>query len=173
MKRPHTATLFVLLCSALVFSAGGAHATDISGTISSTLTITENSKLVGDVTCTVVGLACIAIGAPGLTLDMNGFTMTGLADPQTACGTGGGTVAVEDGIEVNAQNGVIIRGPGVVRQFRRFGIRLLNSTGARVTGITASTNCLSGIFLNGGSDHVLDNNVSVRNGDPNNPCGGI
>jgi hypothetical protein len=172
MKRSDTVTLFAI-CSTLAFFTGTTLAMDISGTISSTLTITENSKLVGDVTCTVVGLPCIAIGASGLMLDMNGFTMTGLADAQTGCGTGGGTVAVEDGIEVNAQNGVIIRGPGVVRQFRRFGIRLLNSMGARVTGITASTNCLSGIFLNGGSDHVLDNNVSVRNGDPNNPCGGI
>jgi hypothetical protein len=173
MKRPNAVALFALVCSSLLVLAETAHATDISGTISATLTITENSKLVGDVTCTVVGAPCIAIGAPTLTLDLNGFTMTGLADAQTGCGTGGGTVAVEDGIEVNTQNGVIIRGPGVVRQFRRFGIRLLNSMGARVTGITASTNCLSGIFLNGGSDHVLEDNVSVRNGDPNNPCGGI
>jgi hypothetical protein len=173
VKHLHTVALFALVLSSLLLLDETAYAMDISGTISATLTITENSKLVGDVTCTVVGLPCIAIGAPSLTLDINGFTMTGLADAQTGCGTSGGTVAVEDGIEVNAQNGVIIRGPGVVRQFRRFGIRLLNSMGARVTGITASTNCLSGIFLNGGSDHVLDNNVSVRNGDPNNPCGGI
>jgi len=35
--------------------AGRAHATEIGGTISSTLTITEDSELVDDVTCTVVG----------------------------------------------------------------------------------------------------------------------
>jgi hypothetical protein len=161
------------LLAALVFCAGSTYATDISGTITTTVTIMDNSRLVGDVTCTVNGGPCIILGAPGLTLDLNGFTMTGLADPQTGCGTGGGTAALEDGIEVNAQTGIIIRGPGLVQRFRRFGIRLLNSMGATVIGVTASTNCLSGIFLNGGSDHVLENNVSVRNGDPNNPCGGI
>jgi len=31
------------------------------------------------------GAACIAFGASGLTLDLNGFTMTGLADPAKAC----------------------------------------------------------------------------------------
>ena len=158
---------------ALGFCAGCAFAADISGTITTTLTIMDNSKLVGDVACTVSGAPCIILGAPGLTLDLNGFTMTGLADPQTGCGAGGGPAAIEDAIDVNAQTGVIIRGPGLVQRFRRQGIRLVNSMGATVTGVTASTNCLSGIFLNGGSDHVVENNVSVRNGDPNNPCGGI
>jgi hypothetical protein len=48
-------TLFVIL-----FWTGSAYATDISGSISTTLTITDDSKLVGDVTCTVSGLPCIA-----------------------------------------------------------------------------------------------------------------
>ena len=50
MKRSHTVTLFVLLCSALVLSAGRTYAMDLSGTISSTVMIMDNSKLVGDVT---------------------------------------------------------------------------------------------------------------------------
>ena len=84
VKRSHTLVLFVL-CSALVFSAGSTLAMDISGTISSTLTITENSKLVGDVTCTVVGASCITFGVSGLTLDLNGYNMVGLGDAATGC----------------------------------------------------------------------------------------
>src|SRR6476646_7349203 len=93
------------LLGALVLPTGRAYAADIGGTISSTLTITEDSQLVDDVTCTVTGAACIAIGAAGVTLDLNGFTMTGAADPATACF--GGTIAAmggEFGIFVNGFN---------------------------------------------------------------------
>jgi len=65
--------------------AGFANAADISGTVSTTLTILENSRLVGDVTCTVNGAPCLDIGAPNVTLDLNGFTVTGLGDPQSGC----------------------------------------------------------------------------------------
>ena len=61
---------------------GSAHAANIGGTITGTLTITEDSQLVDDVTCTLTGAPCIAIGAPNITLNLNGFTMTGQADPQ-------------------------------------------------------------------------------------------
>jgi len=151
--------------------AGRAEAVDIGGTISSTLTITVDSQLIDDVTCTVVAAPCIAIGAPHVTLQLNGFTMSGQADPQTGCsgtGTGG-----ENGIDVNTQTGVQIRGPGLVKQFRGFGVRLQNSMAAMVTNVTVSTSCFSGIFVSGGSDHVLDGNVAVRNGHVTNPCGGI
>ena len=106
-----------------------------------------------------------------MTLELNGFNISGLGDSETGCG-GSGT-ANEFGIDVNAQRAVVIRGPGVVRRFRNQGIRLLNSTGVTVTGVTTSTNCFSGIFVTGGSDHVLEGNVSVRNGNLTNPCGGI
>src|SRR5437763_422030 len=84
MKCPHMVTI-VFLYFAVVFSAGTASAMDVSGTISSTLTITENSKLVVDVTCTVVGAACITFGVSGLTLDLNGYNMVGLGDSTTGC----------------------------------------------------------------------------------------
>src|SRR5579864_3856231 len=98
---------------ALVMGIGNAHATDIGGTISTTLTITEDSQLVDDVTCTVTTVPCIAIGAPNVTLELNGFTMTGQADPQTPCSAG--AISDEAGIEANAQTGVTIHGPGLVR----------------------------------------------------------
>jgi hypothetical protein len=151
--------------------SGSAYAADIGGTISKTLTITEDSQLVDDVTCLVTGAPCIAIGAPDVTLELNSFTMTGQADPQTACNGGGSSAEV--GIDVTAQAGVDIRGPGLVKQFRGHGIRLVNSTGVTITGVTTSTNCFSGIFVNGGSDHRVHRNLSVRNGNAGNPCGGI
>jgi hypothetical protein len=79
----------------------------------------------------------------------------------------------EAGIFVNAQKDVVIRGPGLLQQFRNFGILLLNSTSGTVKGVTMSNNCFSGVILIGGSDYLLEGNVSVRNGAPNAPCGGI
>ena len=127
-----------------------------------------------DVTCTVTGAACITFGAAGLTLDLNGFTMTGLADPATACF--GGTAAGpggEFGILVNGFNNVTIRGPGLVQRFRAQGILLNNSNGTTIRDVTSSTNCASGFQVNNGSDNLLENNVSVRNSNTGAPCGGI
>jgi hypothetical protein len=172
MKRSHTVTLFALLCSALFLSAVSAHAMDISGTIGSTVIIMENSKLTGDVTCTVMGAPCITIGVSGLRLDLNGYNMVGLGDSVTGCnGTG---TANEVGILVNMLENVVIRGPGVVTQFRNTGVLLTGATGGTVSGITSSTNCFSGILLGGGSSqNLIEDNVSIRNGNLSNPCGGI
>src|SRR2546425_12333900 len=100
MIRMKRVKWFAAFLGALFVCAGSAHARDIGGTISTTLTITEDSQLVDDVTCTVTGAPCIAIGAPRVTLELNGFTMTGLGDSETACGGGPSTFppVVEDGI---------------------------------------------------------------------------
>jgi hypothetical protein len=165
-------TSFASYPVALLVCAGGAHAADISGTISTTLTIMDNSKLVGDVSCTVTGAPCISFGASGLTLDLNGYSITGLGDPQTGCN--GAATANEAGILVNMLQNVVIRGLGLVRQFRNTGVLILGGSGNTVTGVTASTNCASGILLGGGStDNLIENNVSVRNGNLTATCGGI
>jgi hypothetical protein len=166
----HTACGVTLLLVALLVGAGTARATEISGTISSTLTIFDDSELVGDVTCTVIGAPCIAFGAPDLKLELNGFSMTGLADALTPCSKSG---PGEIGIDVNNQQHEVIRGPGLVRQFRNLGIRLFHSTGVVVKNVTVSSNCLSGIIVTAGSDNELEANVGVRNGSPVAPCGGI
>lgn len=153
--------------------AGSAHGKDIGGVISTTLTITEDSQFVDDVTCTVTDAPCIAIGAPGITLDLNGFSMTGLADPETACG-GGPAVVAEDGIDVNARADVTVRGPGLIQLFRGPGIYSHDKgNGFTVTGVTVSTNCYSGILVGGGTGHEISANIAVRNGNGANPCGGI
>jgi hypothetical protein len=158
----------------LFVSVGSVQASDIGGTISTTLTITEDSQLVDDVTCTVTGAPCIAIAGPNVTLELNGFTMTGQADAQTACAGGTPTLS-ENGVDVESQTGggISIHGPGLIQRFRGPGIFLHNSTGVTVTGVTLSTNCFSGILVVGGSDHQISSNVSVRNGNPVAPCGGI
>jgi hypothetical protein len=169
--------LIALICSScflftvLVVCPFAAEAAKISGTISATMMITENSELVGDVTCTVTGAPCISIASPHVALDLNAFTITGQSDPQTAC-SGGGTGS-ESGIVAVGQSSVTIRGPGIVQRFRGFGISLSNNTGSSVTDVTTSTNCFSGIFLNGGTLNEIDRNISIRNGNLTNPCGGI
>ena len=149
-----------------------ARAEDISGVISATRTITQDSQLVGDVTCTVTAAACIALAAPGITLNLNGFSITGMGDATTGCG--GGQTNAENGILVLGQRGVVVRGPGIVQRFRANGVQVSSSTRVLVTQVTTSTNCLSGIFVAAASsDNDIGGNVSVRNGNTSNPCGGI
>jgi parallel beta-helix repeat protein len=156
-----------------LFGSGTAGATDIKGTISSTLTITETSQLVGNVTCTVTGGACIAFGAPGIALKLNGFSVTGQADPLTGCA--GGQVAGESGIIVNALRGAVIQGPGIVQRFRAHGI-IITGASARVlvSAVTLTTNCMAGIIVTGAStDNDLEANTAVNNGNSSASCGGI
>ena len=171
MTRLRYAFLLTPFLVALFVCAGTAHAAKFSGTIATTMSLTEDSDLVDDVTCTVSGAPCISIDAPQVTLRLNGFTMTGQGDPQTACS--GGSTANEFGILVNAQTGVTIRGPGIVQQFRNQGIVLNTSTSGTVTGVTMASNCFSGVIVIGGSLNVLEGNISIRNGNGSNPCGGI
>lgn len=122
----------------LVLTAGTASGADISGPISSTLAITEDSQLVGDVTCTVVGGPCIQFGASGITLKLNGFIITGRSDATTPDCRG---ETREAGIFTNGRRGVIITGPGVVQRFRMHGIRIAGrSTRVLVERVTASSN---------------------------------
>jgi hypothetical protein len=149
-----------------------ASAADIRGTVSTTLTIMQDSQLVGDVTCTVVAAPCIAFGASGISLKLNGFTITGLADQVTGC-AGSNNTLLESGIDVNNQRGVVIQGPGLVQRFRSDGIRINASERVLVTLVTSSTNCASGVRLIAGSDHEIVNNTFIRNGNTTLPCGGI
>lgn len=163
-----------LLAASLTLSARVAHADDISGLITSTRTILQDSRLVGDVTCTVTGAPCIAFGAPRIELRLNGFTITGQADPITACG--GVITANEHGITTNNQTDVGIRGPGLVQRFRANGILFAGTLGGKVELLTVTTNCQSGILVNAQSSRIqVEGNVSVRNGSSaaGAACGGI
>ena len=150
--------------------AATSRAADIRGTIRSTLLITENSQLVDDVTCAVSGAPCLDIGASNITVELNGFSITGLADPQTGCAGANGSS--EQGIRILQQTGVTIRGPGIIQRFRVHGILINASNGNTVTGVTTSTNCMAGILISGESN-VLENNIAIANGNLVIPCGGI
>lgn len=168
MKNRNTLACLAVPILGLILSAGSSQAADtkISGTISTTVTITQDSELVGDVTCKVVGGPCIATGAPNIALRLNGFTITGIIP--------GCTVATSsnDGIDVT-MNDVTILGPGLIQKFGGAGILLL-SDGTKVRGITVTNSCFSGILLVGATDSEIEGNTSVRNamGSEDNPCGG-
>lgn len=170
---PIRITLSVFSVFALFVCGARAQATDISGTISTTLTIFEDSELVGDVTCTVADAPCIAFGAPGIKLRLNGFTITGRAEPPNGC-TPTAKFPSEDGIDVVGQHDVAVLGPGLVQKFASVGIFLGRATKVKVGGITASDNCFSGILLIGTTDSDIEKNISVRNsiGSQGLPCGG-
>ena len=151
----------------------------ISGTISATKIITQNTRLVGDVTCTIQAAPCIQFGAPNIKLNLNGFTITGLGDASTGCqGNQAPTAPVpllpEVGVIASGQSDLTIQGPGLVQRFRASGI-LLNNNSSRilVTQVTVSTNCNSGILVANSSDNHFEANVSVRNGTTMIPCGGL
>ena len=150
------------VCSARV------QATEISGTISTTLTIYDDSELVGDVKCMVAGNPCIDFGASGIKLRLNGFTIT---EDITGCSSG---TSSQDGIDVASVHDVAIVGPGLVQKFGGFGIGIFSSSKVRVEGVTASDSCFSGVILVSSMDSDIARNVFVRNssGSEGAPCGG-
>ena len=147
----------------------------VSGTLTRTFSIVTSTELTGDITCAVAdGTACFSFAAPGIELRLNGFTITGKGDPVTGCG--GAVTPGEVGITTNGQRTVTVRGPGLVQRFRSHGVQVAASDGARIEGITVSTNCGAGIFVPATSFNTLvQENTAVRNGssNPGLSCGGI
>ena len=165
-------TACALLGGLLLAAAPRAAAEDISGVILKPLVLSENTRLVGDVTCDVTGAACIAFGAPDIALDLNGFAISGRSDPNTGCK--GASVAAETGVHSNGQAHVGVRGPGIIQRFQGDGVLFVGSSRGWVQGVTTTTNCLSGIRINPTSSGIsIESNVSIRNGSAAIPCGGI
>jgi len=167
------AVLFSLLTFLLCTTA---QAEDLSGTYNTTKVIYENSRLVGDVTCTMTDSPCIEFGASHIALRLNGFTITGSGNPDDPSGascnaTSGNPPA--DGIRnSNHVTGeqftdVQILGPGMVQKFRRMGMRIDGtlgiSTRVGVRQVTSHHNCFSGLLTVGMSDSFIEDVVSVRN----------
>jgi hypothetical protein len=148
----------------------------ISGTITTTVTLVEDAELVGDVKCEVVGAPCLSFGAPDITLKLNGFTITGRAEPPNVCVASAqfGTTP-EDGISIVGQTGATVLGPGRVERFGRQGIIAQSSSHVTVRRVTTTDNCYSGIWVTTVTDSEFSENVSARNaiGSEGFPCGGI
>ena len=180
MKRfpSHRVTLAVLALSALLLCAGRTPATtEISGTISTTLTIFEDSALAGDVTCTVQltvpgANPCISFGADHVKLRLNGHTITGPVTPLPTDAMYG------VGIEAIDRTDVKIEGPGIIQHFERWGI-LIGLTGhpsseVTVKKVTAYHNCWSGMQTFSTSDSIFEQNVFADDAGGSNgaSCGG-
>lgn len=146
--------LFVAAVAAVLSTTGIAGAASISGTISSTLTLTSNSQLVGDVQCTVTGAPCILFGASNIVLKLNGHTITGNGS-RASCGA---FVGGEDGINTGAQSYVSIQGPGIVRSFRQRGIEVTGNDSS-VRNVTVLSSCLEGILVGGTYNDIEENSV--------------
>jgi hypothetical protein len=162
--------------AALLFSTSIASAADrVSGPITRTYMIVEDTDLIGDVACDVGNnTPCFAFAAPNVELRLNGFSITGRGDAITGCG--GTAAAGEAGVTTNSMAGVAVRGPGLVHRFRGDGITVAGSRDARVEGLTLSTNCMSGVRVLATSFGTLvQGNTAVRNGSstPGLLCGGI
>ena len=176
---PNRTAIGALAVLALFVCAERAQATDISGTISGTLTIFDDSQLLGDVTCTVPLLLsganpCIAFGVDHIKLRLNGHTITGPVVPPTGCSLPSDS-KFGVGIFVNGQTDVKIEGPGVIQHFERWGILLLSSTEVTVRKVTANRNCWSGMQVTLTSDSNFEEDIWINNAAGSNgaACGGI
>jgi hypothetical protein len=133
---------------------GLAQATTIPSTISSTLTITTDSHLTGNVACTVTGAPCIKFGANGIKLKLNGFIITGNGG-RNSC-----TLNFTDtGIDTNLKNNVSIQGPRLVRRFNFVDI-VVSGNNSMVEGVAITSSCLEGIRVLGSNNEVERNSIS-------------
>jgi parallel beta-helix repeat protein len=168
-----------LAAAGLVFGVGTARATDLKGTITNTVTLSDDSRLVGDVTCavpiTVSGPnPCIAFGTDHIKLRLNGHTITGAITPPTGC-----SLPTDSnfgvGILAAGRTDVEIQGPGIIQHFERWGILLRSSDHVTVRKITATRNCWSGMQVTGTSESRFLEDIWVNNAAGSNgaPCGGV
>jgi parallel beta-helix repeat protein len=169
----------VAAAACLVFAVGTAHATDLKGTITTTMTIFDDSRLVGDVTC-AVPLAgnganpCIAFGTDHIKLKLNGHTITGGVNPPTGCSLPTDT-KYGVGILVSGRTDVEIEGPGIIQEFERWGIFLFSSDHVTVKKLTVNRNCWSGMQSIGTSESkfVEDDWINNAAGSNGAACGGV
>jgi hypothetical protein len=164
---------------ALSVCAGRAWATDLSGTISSTVTIFDDSRLVGDVTCAVPlssngANACIVFGRDHIQLNLNGHTISGPVVPPTGCSLPTDT-NFGVGVFVNGNADVEIDGPGVIQYFERWGILLQSASHVTIRKVTVNRNCWSGMQTIGTSDSNFEEDFWINNAAGSNgaACGGI
>ncbi len=149
--------VLTLLAATLALGTGAARAADISGTLTTTLTITDPiNNFVGNVTCTMVMTPCISFGAPNIALNLNGFTMTGNG-ARDSCPS---SVPGENGITTSGQSTVVIQGPGLIRRFRANGI-VATGDNATVDQVFVASTCMNGISVQGNGS-TLTNSTVVR-----------
>ena len=148
----------VAVLAVAAFGVGSATAMDIpGGTITSTVIIYDNSRLTGDVDCSVPdGAPCIEFGADKIEFNLNSHIMTGKSAVRGVCSnTFGGEIAI-----FANKNGVVVKGPGLIRRFRFHGIKVLGNR-SKVERVTVLDSCVDGIQIIGG-DNIVEDNTVVR-----------
>ena len=183
MKNLKALTRLSVALVVLIGSAATARAIDISGgVITTTLTIFDDTDLLGDVTCAVpLSVAgpnpCIAFGADHIKLRLNGHTITGPATPPNGCSVPSDTMWIV-GIEALDRTDVKIVGPGIIQQFPKWGILLgftgHSSSNVTVKKVTVYNNCWSGMQTVSTSDSFFEDYVFVNDAGGSNgaSCGG-
>ena len=170
-----------MLTGVIVLASGTAQAqppaepgtTRLCGLIVGTVVLTANTELTCDVQCqNAPGAPCLQFGADHIWLRLNGFKITGPADPPTGCAPNPGVL--EAGIFTNGHDFIEILGPGMVQRFRQHGILVVNSTKSTVKHVTSHHNCFSGLQTGNMTDSDIEENVLVRNAIASGPfaCGG-
>lgn len=148
-KTSH-AVLFALLLAA------GAQGANISGTITTTLTITGQNTLTGNVQCNIpAGSTCIKFGADNTELNLNNFTIRGDLGP---CGPN------RTAIDTNGHDNANIHGPGLLTLFSGNGI-ILSGSNSVVHQVVLTYFCFNGIVVDsfegpGGNNSVSQNSIS-------------
>jgi len=121
-------------------------------TVPFNITSSGSYYFTGNLTLTTLDTHAITINADNVTIDLNGFVLTG---PGEAAGNSG------YGIEGEGQNQVTI-GNGVIRQFRLEGIGFNNSANLTVENVRVE-NC-GGTGIHGYSHLVVINSMTYENG---------
>ena len=111
-------------------------------------------------TCQVTGAACIVFGANNISLNLNGYTITGQGEPRgsSTWGTCPSETLFEQAIDTDLRNNVKILGPGLIGEFREVGI-LITGKNSLVQNVVVSSTCREGIFLSGSNNSLFGNTV--------------
>ncbi len=174
MKRPIQtwtggAVAVVAGCLVIAVSAAQAGSSTISGV--GPFTLTDDTELVGDIDCTGLSATdsaadCILFGTDEITLELNGFTITG-PEPQLCTDAVG-----PDGVDTAGNPDAEIKGPGKVTRFN-VGIHINGSDDSKVREVVAIRNCLNGILVNPSDNVEIRENIVLNTFNPPAACGGI
>jgi large repetitive protein len=152
-----TATLSTLVISAaLTLGPASAQAHAISITCGAT--ITTDTKLTSDVlNCPENG---IVIGADGITLDLNGHTVSGDGPPDASCPDG---TFCDVGIDNSAGHKTVTIKRGAVQRFD-IGVLDIGGSQSRIQRISTANNSNFGILVGKSTQSRIDHNSSVDDG---------
>jgi hypothetical protein len=118
--------------------------------------LTSDTTLTGNLDCSGVPGDPLTVGADGITIRLNGFTLTG----PPGFVNSGGELDVEC-VFASGRTGVRVLGPGTITGCGR-GVTFQGGSHDEVAGILLTGN-LTGIVFQGGANHLADDNLVEGN----------